>query len=83
MHIQDSRPDPEHIFDLIIVGGGITGEGTARDAALGRLSYLAPRGARICICCVIKINISVLRWPSIACNLATFEVDLVAESLAE
>jgi len=44
MHVQDSRPDPEHIFDLIIVGGGITGEGVACDAALGRLSYLTPRG---------------------------------------
>ena len=78
-----SVPDPEAspgIFDLIVVGGGITGAGVARDAALRGLSTLLLEKGDFSSGVSSKTTRLIhggLRY------LANFEMDLVAESLRE
>ena len=70
----------DHLFDLIIIGGGITGAGTARDAALRGLSCLLLEKGDFASGVTSKSTRLIhggLRY------LANFEVDLVAESLRE
>ncbi len=73
-----AEQDPQ--FDVIVVGGGITGAGTARDAALRGLSCLLLEkedfGSGVSSRTTRLIH-GGLRY------LANFEVDLVAESLRE
>jgi glycerol-3-phosphate dehydrogenase len=67
-------------FDLIIVGGGITGAGTARDAALRGLSCLLLEKGDYASGVSSKTTRLIhggLRY------LANFEIDLVAEALRE
>jgi glycerol-3-phosphate dehydrogenase len=76
----DTIPTPDRIFDVIVVGGGITGAGTARDAALRGLSTLLLEKRDFSSGVSSKTTRLIhggLRY------LATFEVDLVAESLRE
>jgi glycerol-3-phosphate dehydrogenase len=76
----NERLNPEHIFDLIVIGGGITGAGTARDAALRGLSCLLLEKEDFASGVTSKTTRLIhggLRY------LANFEVDLVAESLRE
>src|SRR5512139_1197175 len=71
--------DPDRIYDLI-VGGGITGAGVARDAALRGLSTLLLEKRDYASGVSSKTTRLVhggLRY------LANFEVDLVAEALRE
>lgn len=75
-----SGPGPDHLYDLIIVGGGITGAGTARDAALRGLSTLLLEKRDFASGVSSKTTRLIhggLRY------LANFEIDLVAESLRE
>ena len=68
------------IFDLIVIGGGITGAGVARDAALRGLSTLLLEKRDYASGVSSKTTRLVhggLRY------LANFEVDLVAEALRE
>jgi glycerol-3-phosphate dehydrogenase len=68
------------VFDLIVIGGGITGAGTARDAALRGLSCLLLEKGDFASGVTSKSTRLIhggLRY------LANFEVDLVAESLRE
>ncbi|HTP05763.1 MAG TPA: glycerol-3-phosphate dehydrogenase/oxidase [Nitrospirota bacterium] len=70
----------DHLFDLIVIGGGITGAGTARDAALRGLSCLLLEKGDFASGVTSKSTRLIhggLRY------LANFEVDLVAESLRE
>jgi glycerol-3-phosphate dehydrogenase len=70
----------DQIFDLIVIGGGITGAGTARDAALRGLSCLLLEKGDFASGVTSKSTRLIhggLRY------LANFEVDLVAESLRE
>ncbi len=70
----------EMIFDLIVIGGGITGAGVARDAALRGLSTLLLEKRDFASGVSSKTTRLVhggLRY------LANFEVDLVAEALRE
>jgi glycerol-3-phosphate dehydrogenase len=72
--------DPETIYDVIVVGGGITGAGVARDAALRGLSCLLLEKGDFASGVTSKSTRLIhggLRY------LANFEVDLVAESLRE
>jgi len=72
--------DPQQLYDLIVVGGGITGAGVARDAALRGLSVLLLEKRDFASGVSSKTTRLIhggLRY------LATFEVDLVAESLRE
>lgn len=72
--------DPDKIFDLIVIGGGITGAGVARDAALRGLSCLLLEKGDFASGVTSKSTRLIhggLRY------LANFEMDLVAESLAE
>jgi glycerol-3-phosphate dehydrogenase len=72
--------DPERIYDLIVIGGGITGAGAARDAALRGLSCLLLEKGDFASGVTSKSTRLIhggLRY------LANFEVDLVAESLRE
>ncbi len=72
--------DPERHYDIIVVGGGITGAGTARDAALRGLSCLLLEKNDFASGVTSKSTRLIhggLRY------LANFEVDLVAESLRE
>ena len=67
-------------FDVIVVGGGITGAGTARDAALRGLSCLLLEKGDFASGVTSKTTRLIhggLRY------LANFEVDLVAEALRE
>lgn len=67
-------------FDLIVIGGGITGAGVARDAALRGLSCLLLEKNDFASGVTSKTTRLIhggLRY------LANFEVDLVAESLRE
>src|SRR5512146_3391567 len=69
-----------HIYDLIVIGGGITGAGVARDAALRGLSCLLLEKGDFASGVTSKSTRLIhggLRY------LANFEVDLVAESLRE
>jgi len=71
---------PDHIYDLIVVGGGITGAGVARDAALRGLSTLLLEKRDFASGVSSKTTRLVhggLRY------LANFELDLVAEALRE
>jgi len=73
-----TRPDP--LFDIIIIGGGITGAGVARDAALRGLSTLLLEKRDYASGVSSKTTRLVhggLRY------LANFEIDLVAEALRE
>lgn len=73
------RNDVE-VYDLIVIGGGITGTGVARDAALRGLScLLLEKGdfASGVTCKSTRLIHGGLRY------LANFEMDLVAESLNE
>ncbi|HAR45158.1 MAG: hypothetical protein A2X56_13065 [Nitrospirae bacterium GWC2_57_13] len=78
-----SVPDPQtssRIFDLIVVGGGITGAGVARDAALRGLSTILLEKNDFSSGVSSKTTRLIhggLRY------LANFEMDLVAESLRE
>src|SRR5512139_2573880 len=70
----------DHLFDLIVIGGGITGAGVARDAALRGLSCLLLEKGDFSSGVTSKSTRLIhggLRY------LANFEVDLVAESLRE
>jgi glycerol-3-phosphate dehydrogenase len=70
----------ERAYDLIIVGGGITGAGVARDAALRGLSCLLLEKGDFASGVTSKSTRLIhggLRY------LANFELDLVAESLSE
>jgi glycerol-3-phosphate dehydrogenase len=72
--------EQDHLFDLIVVGGGITGAGTARDAALRGLSCLLLEKGDFASGVTSKSTRLIhggLRY------LANFEMDLVAESLRE
>jgi len=72
---------PEHnVYDVIVIGGGITGAGTARDAALRGLSCLLLEKGDFASGVTSKTTRLIhggLRY------LANFEIDLVAESLRE
>jgi glycerol-3-phosphate dehydrogenase len=68
------------VFDVIVIGGGITGAGVARDAALRGLSCLLLEKGDFASGVTSKSTRLIhggLRY------LANFEVDLVAESLRE
>jgi glycerol-3-phosphate dehydrogenase len=68
------------IFDLIVIGGGITGAGVARDASLRGLSCLLLEKGDFSSGVTSKSTRLIhggLRY------LANFEIDLVAESLRE
>jgi glycerol-3-phosphate dehydrogenase len=70
----------DRLFDLIVVGGGITGAGTARDAALRGLSVLLLEKRDFASGVSSKTTRLVhggLRY------LANFDLDLVAEALRE
>jgi glycerol-3-phosphate dehydrogenase len=70
----------DRIFDIIIIGGGITGAGVARDAALRGLTCLLLEKGDFASGVSSKSTRLIhggLRY------LANFEVDLVAESLRE
>ncbi|HSQ78385.1 MAG TPA: glycerol-3-phosphate dehydrogenase/oxidase [Nitrospirota bacterium] len=72
--------DPERIYDVLVIGGGITGAGVARDAALRGLSCLLLEKGDFASGVTSKSTRLIhggLRY------LANFEVDLVAESLRE
>ncbi|HTG00564.1 MAG TPA: glycerol-3-phosphate dehydrogenase/oxidase [Nitrospirota bacterium] len=72
--------DKKTEFDIIVVGGGITGAGVARDAALRGLSCLLVEKGDFASGTTSKSTRLIhggLRY------LANFEVDLVAESLRE
>lgn len=72
--------DTEQLYDLIVIGGGITGAGVARDAALRGLSTLLLEKRDFASGVSSKTTRLIhggLRY------LANFEVDLVAESLRE
>ncbi len=72
--------DNETIYDLIVIGGGITGAGAARDAALRGLSCLLLEKGDFASGVSSKSTRLIhggLRY------LANFEMDLVAESLRE
>lgn len=72
--------DDQILYDLIVVGGGITGAGVARDAALRGLSCLLLEKGDFASGVTSKSTRLIhggLRY------LANFEVDLVAESLSE
>jgi len=71
---------PDKIFDIIVIGGGITGAGVARDAALRGLSCLLLEKGDFASGVTSKSTRLIhggLRY------LANFEMDLVAESLSE
>ncbi len=73
-------PDSNFLFDLIVIGGGITGAGVARDAALRGLSCLLLEKGDFASGVTSKSTRLIhggLRY------LANFEMDLVAESLRE
>ncbi|HEX9021649.1 MAG TPA: glycerol-3-phosphate dehydrogenase/oxidase, partial [Nitrospirota bacterium] len=70
----------ETIFDLIVIGGGITGAGVARDAALRGLTCLLLEKGDFASGVTSKSTRLIhggLRY------LANFELDLVAEALTE
>jgi glycerol-3-phosphate dehydrogenase len=72
--------DSDQLFDLIVIGGGITGAGVARDAALRGLSCLLLEKGDFSSGVTSKSTRLIhggLRY------LANFEVDLVAEALRE
>lgn len=72
--------ETDRLFDLIIIGGGVTGAGVARDAALRGLSCLLLEKGDFCSGVSSKSTRLIhggLRY------LANFEMDLVAESLRE
>jgi len=72
--------DTEQLYDLIVIGGGITGAGVARDAALRGLSTLLLEKRDFASGVSSKTTRLIhggLRY------LANFELDLVAESLRE
>jgi glycerol-3-phosphate dehydrogenase len=74
------RETTERIFDIIVIGGGITGAGVARDASLRGLSCLLLEKDDFASGATSKTTRLIhggLRY------LANFEVDLVAESLRE
>lgn len=70
----------DQLFDIIIIGGGITGAGVARDAALRGLTCLLLEKGDFASGVTSKSTRLIhggLRY------LANFEIDLVAESLRE
>ncbi len=70
----------DQVFDIIIIGGGITGAGVARDAALRGLTCLLLEKGDFASGVTSKSTRLIhggLRY------LANFEIDLVAESLRE
>jgi glycerol-3-phosphate dehydrogenase len=72
--------DREKVYDVIVIGGGVTGAGVARDAALRGLSCLLLEKDDFSSGVTSKSTRLIhggLRY------LANFEVDLVAESLRE
>lgn len=72
--------DPDRLFDVIVIGGGITGAGVARDAALRGLSCLLLEKGDFASGTTSKSTRLIhggLRY------LAQFEMNLVAESLRE
>lgn len=76
----NNNNDPNFLYDLIVIGGGITGAGVARDAALRGLSCLLLEKGDFASGVTSKSTRLIhggLRY------LANFEVDLVAESLRE
>jgi glycerol-3-phosphate dehydrogenase len=80
MGLTDTIKDTDQIFDLIVIGGGITGAGVARDAALRGLSCLLLEKGDFASGVTSKSTRLIhggLRY------LANFEMDLVAESLRE
>lgn len=78
--MQSFEAGSKGFFDLIVIGGGITGAGVARDAALRGLSCLLLEKGDFASGVTSKSTRLIhggLRY------LANFEVDLVAESLRE
>ena len=78
--LNSANNESKAIFDLIVIGGGITGAGVARDAALRGLSTLLLEKGDFASGVTSKSTRLIhggLRY------LANFEVDLVAESLRE
>jgi glycerol-3-phosphate dehydrogenase len=74
------KSNSERLFDVIVIGGGITGAGSARDAALRGLSCLLLEKGDFASGVTSKSTRLIhggLRY------LANFEMDLVAESLRE
>ncbi len=72
--------DDANVYDVIVIGGGITGAGAARDAALRGLSCLLLEKGDFASGVTSKSTRLIhggLRY------LANFEMDLVAESLRE
>jgi glycerol-3-phosphate dehydrogenase len=72
--------ETDQIFDIIVIGGGITGAGVARDAALRGLTCLLLEKGDFASGVTSKSTRLIhggLRY------LANFEIDLVAESLRE
>jgi glycerol-3-phosphate dehydrogenase len=78
--LSNAQVPHNQVFDVIVVGGGITGAGVARDAALRGLSCLLLEKGDFASGVTSKSTRLIhggLRY------LANFEVDLVAESLRE
>ncbi|MFA5074239.1 MAG: glycerol-3-phosphate dehydrogenase/oxidase, partial [Nitrospirota bacterium] len=78
--INSPVPSEDRLFDVIVVGGGITGAGVARDAALRGLSCLLLEKDDFASGVTSRSTRLIhggLRY------LANFEMGLVAESLAE
>lgn len=78
--ITNAKLQQDQIFDIIIIGGGITGAGVARDAALRGLSCLLLEKGDFASGVTSKSTRLIhggLRY------LANFEMGLVAESLRE
>ncbi len=79
-HLPMSAVDTGTVFDIIVIGGGITGTGVARDAALRGLSCLLLEKGDFASGVTSKSTRLIhggLRY------LANFEIGLVAESLRE
>ena len=78
--IRNTQMQHDVMYDVIVIGGGITGAGTARDAALRGLSCLLLEKGDFASGVTSKSTRLIhggLRY------LANFEMDLVAESLRE
>ncbi len=76
----DTMSASDQIYDIIVIGGGITGAGVARDAALRGLNCLLLEKGDFASGVTSKSTRLIhggLRY------LANFEMDLVAESLSE
>src|SRR5512142_366541 len=78
--MQAYQATSDRSFDVIVIGGGITGAGAARDAALRGLSCLLLEKGDFA--CGVSSKSTRLIHGGLR-YLANFELDLVAESLRE